>query len=29
MFEIHKYSGTQFHPEVVEAYVNAVKKREL
>jgi HD-GYP domain-containing protein (c-di-GMP phosphodiesterase class II) len=29
MFEIHKYSGTQFHPVVVEAYVNAVKKREL
>lgn len=28
MFEIHKYSGTQFHPAVVEAYVNAVKKRE-
>jgi HD-GYP domain-containing protein (c-di-GMP phosphodiesterase class II) len=30
MFEIHKYSGTQFHPDVVEAYINAIdKKREL
>jgi len=28
MFEIHKYSGTQFHPAVVEAYINALKKRE-
>jgi putative nucleotidyltransferase with HDIG domain len=30
MFEIHKYSGSQFHPDVVEAYINAIdKKREL
>jgi HD-GYP domain-containing protein (c-di-GMP phosphodiesterase class II) len=30
MFEIHKYSGTQFHPDVVDAYINAIsKKREL
>jgi len=30
MFEIHKYSGTQFHPDVVEAYINAIdKKREI
>ncbi len=28
MFEIHKYSGTQFHPAVVEAYMSALKKRE-
>jgi HD-GYP domain-containing protein (c-di-GMP phosphodiesterase class II) len=28
MFEIHKYSGTQFHPGVVEAYISAMKKRE-